>query len=347
MISKFNFDYVMDTMVKYLSIPSPSGKTKEILETLKEEFHSIGVPISTTKKGAIIATIKGTSEEEEHTISAHIDTLGGMIKGIKANGRLKLVKVGGGTWTTVEGSNVWIETRHGKKYRGTILPIYASTHVYPELARQTIRTDDNMEIRLDERVSKKDEVLELGIRVGDYVYIDPMTEITENGFVKSRYIDDKAAVAMVIGICKYLKENNLKPKYTTNFIISNYEEVGHGVSFIPERTTEFIAIDIGPVGGEQESDEFSVSIAAKDKKTPYDYEFRNKLIDICERNDIGYRVDVYNSYSSDATQAIHRGADMSFACIGPGVDATHHYERTHKEAIENTIKLLVNYIIEG
>ena len=338
--------YVLDTMIKYLNIPSPSGKTTAALEEVRRQFEDMGISTTKTKKGAIIATIEGENTEEEKTISAHIDTLGAMVKGIKPNGRLKLVKVAGGTWTTMEGANVYVETRHGKKYRGTILPVYASTHIYGAAARETVRTDDNMEIRLDEIVKSKEDVKELGINVGDYVHIDPLTEITDNGFIKSRYIDDKSAVAMVFGICKYLKENNLKPKYTTNFFISNYEEVGHGVSAVPEKPTEFVAIDIGTVGGEQESDEFSVSIAAKDRSTPYDYDLRNKLVDIAEKNNVDYKVDVYINYGSDATQAMGQGFDFSFACIGPGVDATHHYERTHISAIENTMKLLIGYIME-
>ena len=340
-----DIQYVIDTMVKYLEIPSPPGKTSIALCEVEEQFKAMGIRTTKTKKGAVIATIEGENTEEEKTISAHIDTLGCMVKGIKSNGRLKIVKVAGGTWTTLEGANVFIETRHGKKYRGTIMPIYASTHIYPVAARETLRTDDNMEIRLDEMVNCKEDTLKLGINVGDYVHIDTLTEITDNGFIKSRYLDDKSAVAMIFGICKYLKDNNIKPKYTTNFFISNYEEVGHGVSAVPEKTTEFIAIDIGIVGGEQQSDEFSVSIAAKDRTTPYDYELRNKLVEISEKNNIDYKVDVYISYSSDATQAMRQGFDFKFACIGPGVDATHHYERTHVKAIENTMKLLINYII--
>lgn len=337
--------FVIDTMIKYLNIPSPSGKTYIALEEVRKQFEEMGIKTMKTKKGAIIATVEGENTDEEKTISAHIDTLGGIVKAIKPNGRLKMVKVGGGTWTTLEGANVYVETRHGKKYRGTILPVHASTHIYPIEARETLRNDNNMEIRLDEFISTKEDTMKLGINVGDYVYVDPMTEITDNGFIKSRYIDDKSAVAMIFGICKYLKDNKITPKYTTNFFISNYEEVGHGVSAVPEKTTEFIAIDIGPVGGEQQSDEFSVSIAAKDRSTPYDYELRNKLVEIGEENNIDYKVDVYISYGSDATQAMGQGFDFKFACIGPGVDATHHYERTHIKAIENTMKLLINYIV--
>jgi aminopeptidase len=341
-----NMQFVMDTMVKYINIPSPSGKTAEIIKKVKNQFESMGIETKETKKGALIATIKGENDEEQKTISAHVDTLGAMVKGIKSNGRLKIVRTAGGTWTTLEGANVYVETRKGKKYRGTILPVQASTHIYGNEARETLRTDVNMEVRLDERVNSKEDILNLGINVGDYVHIDTLTEITESGFVKSRYLDDKAALAMFFGICKYIKENNIKPKHTTNFFISNYEEVGHGISSVPKNTTEFIAVDIGPVGGEQQSDEFSVSIAAKDKASPYTYELRNKLVEIAEKNNISYKVDVYNSYSSDATQGIRQGCDFKFACIGPGVDATHHYERTHKESILNTMILIFKYMME-
>ncbi|WP_352420394.1 M42 family metallopeptidase [Proteiniborus sp.] len=337
--------YVIDTMIKYLNIPSPSGKTTEALDEVRRQFEDMGIKTFRTNKGAVIATIEGENTKEHKTISAHIDTIGVMIKGIKPNGRLKIVRVAGGTWTTLEGANVFVETRHGNKYRGTILPVYASTHIYPTAARETLRNEENMEIRLDERVKTKEDVMKLGINPGDYAHVDPLTEITDNGFIKSRYIDDKLAVGMIFGICKYLKDNNIKPKYTINFFISNYEEVGHGVSAVPESTTEFVAIDIGPVGGEQESDEFSVTIAAKDKSTPYDYDLRSKLVEISERNNIDYKVDVYISYGSDASQAIRQGFDFKFACIGPGVDATHHYERTHIKAVENTMKLLINYTL--
>jgi putative aminopeptidase FrvX len=341
---KIDMKYVIDTMVKYLNIPSPAGYTTEVLTEIKKEFESMGIETKFTNKGALIATVKGENDEEQKTISAHVDTLGAMVKGIMPNGRLKIVKLGGGTWTGMEGENVFIVNRHGKKFRGSIIPIQASSHIYGDVARETLRTDENMQVRIDERVSSKEDVLELGINVGDFIYLDTRTEITENGFIKSRYLDNKSAVAMVFAICKYLKDNNIMPKYTTNFFMSNYEEVGHGISSIPEKTTEFIAIDIGTVGEGQESDEYSVSIAAKDRKGPYNFELRNKLVEIAEKNNIAYKVDVYNRYGSDASAAVHQGFDVNFACIGPGVDATHHYERTHMESIENNIKLLIKYV---
>lgn len=343
---KVDIQYVLDTMVKYLKIDSPSGKTSEAIKAVKKQFEELGVETALTRKGAVIATIEGEDNKNQKTISAHIDTLGIMVKGIKPNGRLKIVRAAGGTWTTFEGCNAVLETRTGKKYSGTILPIYASTHIYGDIARESVRTDDIMEFRIDEIVKNKEDVLKLGISVGDYIYPDPLTVITENGFIKSRFIDDKAAVAMLLGICKSIKENNIKLKNTVNFFISNYEEVGHGLSGVPENTAELVAIDIGTAGGEQESDEFSVSIAAKDNYTPYDYDLRNKLVDLCIQNNIDYKIDIYNRYSSDASQAMRQGFDFKFACIGPGVDATHHYERTHTKAVENTINLLTAYITD-
>lgn len=343
---KVDIQYVLETMTRYLKINSPSGKTSEAMKAAKAQFEELGVKTTMTKKGAVIATIEGDDNENQKTISAHMDTLGVMVKSIKPNGRLKIVRAAGGTWTTLEGCNGMLETRTGNEYSGTILPLYASTHIFGDAARESVRTDDTMEFRIDEIVKTKEDVLKLGINIGDYIYVDPMTTITESGFIKSRYIDDKAAVAMLFGICKSIKENNIKPKNTVNFFISNYEEVGHGLSGVPENTTELVAIDIGTVGGEQESDEFSVSIAAKDNLTPYDFDLRNKLVDLCVQNSIDYKIDVYNKYSSDASQAIRQGFDFKFACIGPGVDATHHYERTHIKAIENTINLLAAYITD-
>ncbi|NMA86952.1 MAG: M42 family metallopeptidase, partial [Tissierellia bacterium] len=204
---------------------------------------------------------------------------------------------------------------------------------------------DNMLVRIDEKVHSKEDVLKLGINIGDFIVMDTRTEITESGFVKSRYLDNKLAVAIVLEICRYFKESSIIPKYTTHFFISNYEEVGHGISQVPSGTAEMIAIDVGIVGEGQESNEYSVSVAAKDRRSPYDFEFRNRLVDIAEENNIDYVVDLYNFYSSDATHAAQQGQDVNFASLGPAVDASHHYERTHIDSIINTTKLLINYLL--
>ncbi|BBE30311.1 peptidase M42 [Tepiditoga spiralis] len=342
---KIDMEYTLNYLKEIMKVHSPSGDTEKGIKNVEEEFDKLKISHKRTKKGAIIATIKGKDDEHHKTISAHIDTLGAMVKEIKNNGRLKMAQIGGFSWTSVEGENVIVKTLNGEEYTGTILFDKQSVHIHGMIPRETIRSDENMEIRLDEDVKNKDDVLKLGINVGDFVYCETRTTITKNGYIKSRYLDDKAAVAIIMGICKYIKDNNIEPKYTTHFFISNYEEVGHGISAIPEKTDEFIAIDIGTVGLGQNSDEFSVCISARDTSGPYDFSFRKKLQKICEKNNIQYKVDMYNRYGSDASKLVHQGVDVNYALLGPGVDATHHYERTHIKSLDNTAKLLLNYIV--
>ncbi|MBU5438583.1 M42 family metallopeptidase [Tissierella sp. MSJ-40] len=342
---EIDIEFILENMKKYLAIPSPGGYTRESVLKAKEDFEKCGLHTKITNKGALIATLEGKNKDEEVVITAHIDTLGGMVKGITNNGRLRYAKVGGGSWGAIEGENCYIITRKGKKIRGSIIPSMASTHIYGGEGGNAIRNETNMLVRIDEVIKNKEDVIKLGINVGDFIALDTRTEITESGFVKSRYLDNKLAVAIVLEICRYFKENNIIPKYTTHFYISNYEEMGHGVSYMPEKAKEIIAIDVGIVGEGQESNEFSVSIAAKDKRSTYDFEFRNRLVNIAEENGIEYAVDVYNFYSSDATHAVIQGKDINFASLGPAVDASHHYERTHIKSIINTTKLLINYLI--
>lgn len=328
-----------DIFKKYLAIPSPSSFTHEAIEEAKKDFEALGLTTSMTKKGALIATVKGKGNEAV-AITAHMDTLGAMVKHITPKGRLMYHRIGGGSWSAVEGENVHVFTRKGHTYRGSVIPTTASSHIHG-LASYEKRDQRTMEIRLDEFVKNADDVRDLGIQVGDIIAMETRTEFTDNGFLKTRYIDNKAAVAMTFVLAeKFMKE---QPANDVHFIISNYEECGHGLSVIPENTETLIAIDIAPVGFEQTSTEFEVSIAARDKKTPYDYKLISELAETCEANDIPYNIDVFNHYSSDASQYIHRGGDVRFACIGPGIDGTHHYERTHMDSCQGTMDLLYHY----
>lgn len=337
---------MQEYLEKYMAIGSPSGYTYKIIEVIEKECQAMGIKTQLTSKGALILTIDGTSDENHRVITSHVDTLGGMVKEITGNGRLRFHKIGGGCWSAVEGENCTIVTADEREIRGSVVPDMASTHIHGLKPYNDKRDENNMTVRIDEVVQSKEDVHALGINVGDFIYYDTRTEVTDSGFIKSRYIDNKAAVAIVMSLCKKFAEESIQPKHTTHFIMSNYEEVGHGVSYLPEKATELIALDIGPVGEGQTSDEFSVSIAAKDKKTPYDFKLRNRLVKLAKANHISYNVDVYRYYASDATQAIHRGADIKYACIGPGTDSTHHYERTHLQALESTQKLLLKYLLE-
>ena len=340
---KIDMENILNNMKKYLDIPSPGGYTKEAMLEVKKDFEMYGLKTKVTNKKALIATLEGENDEEHVMITAHIDTLGLMVKNITSDGKLKYDKIGGGSWSSIEGENCYILTRKGKKIRGSIIPIIASAHIYgPD--KNDARDENVMRVRIDEDMNSKEDVLNLGINIGDFICLDTRTEVTESGFVKSRYLDDKLAVAILVEIARYFSENNIKPKYTTRFFISNYEEIGHGVAGIPEKVKEMIAVDIGIVGEGQNSDEHSVSIVAKDRRSPYEFEFRNKLVDIAEDNNIRYKVDLYNFYSSDSTHVAGQGKDVNFASLGPAVDASHHYERTHMDSIINTTKLLLSYL---
>ncbi|MBF1307422.1 MAG: M42 family metallopeptidase [Parvimonas micra] len=337
-------NYVKNLLEELLNIYSPTGDTENAICFMEKKFKELNIPCRRTNKNALIATIEG-EEKEAITFSGHVDTLGLMVKEIKANGRLVFSLVGGFSPTSVETENVFIKTYNGKLIPGTALYNEASVHVY-DTTTTGQRSIKNMEIRIDEDVKTAEDVRKLGISVGDFICLDPRCRIYDSGFIKSRHLDDKACIAAMMGLAKYLVENKIKPKNTINFFISNYEEIGHGSSFVPENTVEFFAVDMAAPGVGQESDEKAVTICAMDSTTPYDLGMRNKLRKIAEEKKIDYRIDIYPHYGSDATAALRAGHDIRCALIGPGVDASHSYERTHILGIENTYKLMLEYLLD-
>lgn len=347
MEKKMNIDikYTLSLMEELMNIPSPAGDTTEAMYRLIKEFENLGIEVHRTNKGAIYGTILGEDFQEVRLVNAHIDTLGAMVKEIKPNGRLRLTNIGGYSWGSVEGETVYIKTADKKIYTGTILPDKASVHIFSDDARTSPRDEDTMEVRIDEDVKNPEETRALGIEVGDFVCVEPRFTALENGYIKSRHLDDKACVAIMFAAIKYLVDNNLKLKYTTHFFVSDYEEIGHGVYGFPSDITEIMSLDIGTVGGNHNSSERAVTIVSKDRITPYDLEIKNKLIALAKENNIDYRIDVHYRYASDASVMMTQGVDARISLIGLGVDATHHYERTHVDGIENNIKLLLAYLI--
>ena len=341
-------DYKADLVKKYLNdvlnIPSPSGYTQNIMEYIKKILETHNVDYKVTNKGAIVATIEGEDTEYQKTLSCHVDTLGAMVKEIKSNSRLALTQVGGYMMHSIEGECCKIHTRDGKVYEGTIQTTKPSVHIHSD-ARELQRIPANYEVVIDEEVFTKEDTQKLGIEVGDFISFDPRVKMTDSGFIKSRHLDDKASVAAVLYIIEYIKLVGIKPKNTINFFFSNYEEVGHGSSAsIPEKTKEFIAIDMGCPGEGQNSTEYDVCICAKDSGGPYDYELTTRLINLAKDNNIGYKVDTYPNYGSDAGAMIRAGYDAKTALIGAGIFASHGYERTNIKAIIETIKLIMEYI---
>lgn len=326
------------------TIPSPTGNTYEIINYIKKYLETLGYETKVNHKGSLIVTVKGTNHEQHRFVTAHVDTLSAMVRGIKPDGRLKLDLVGGFKYNAIEGEYCQIQTTHGKTYSGTILMHQTSVHVYKD-AGTAERNQENMEVRVDEKVRSKEETEKLGIQVGDFVSFDPRTEITKAGFIKSRHLDDKVSVAILLQLLTKLKKEQLSLPHTTHFFISNNEEIGYGGnSNINDKVVEYLAVDMGAMGDDQQTDEYSVSICVKDGSGPYHYELRKQLTELCEANQIPYQLDIYPYYGSDASAAMRAGADVKHALIGAGIDSSHAYERTHEESIVATEQLVEAYL---
>lgn len=335
-------DYIIEFLEKLVNTPSPSGYTKEVMKLVEEEAARYGFASVYNRKGGLIITVPGKAKEVLG-LSAHVDTLGAMVRSVKSDGMIKIISVGGFMMESIEGMYCKIHTRSGKTYTGTILTNEPSVHTY-DGARTLERKEKNMEIRLDEVVRSAEDVAKLDISAGDYVSFDPMFVYTESGFVKSRHLDDKASVAVLMGLLKLIHESGKLPEKTLKLVISNYEEVGFGASWIPEDVEEFIAVDMGAVGDDLSGDEYKVSICAKDSSGPYDYEMTNRLIQIAKERKIDYAVDVFPHYGSDVSAALKGGNDIRGALIGQGVHASHGTERTHRVGLEQTLRLLEGYV---
>jgi putative aminopeptidase FrvX len=337
-------------MLKYLSdllnTPSPTGFTEQAIALTEMALQAFPfLEIRRTNKGALAATWTVEKSNTPRALTAHIDTLGAMVKEIKSNGRLRLTKLGGYGWNSVEGEGCTIFTNHGESVRASLLLVQASTHVHGGNFTEKKREDENMEVRLDARTTSADETRALGIQVGDYVAFDPRLEIN-NGFVRSRHLDDKACAANLVAAIKALADAGLEPGQTTTFHFSNYEEVGHGASTgFPADIVELVGVDMAAVGEGQNSDEFHASICVKDSGGPYHHGLSNKLRALAEAHQIPYKVDIYPFYGSDGEAFWRAGGDVAVALIGPGVDASHNYERTHTEALLATTKWIVAYLL--
>ncbi|WP_313891474.1 M42 family metallopeptidase [Psychrobacillus sp.] len=340
----FQEQETISLLKQLVEIPSPSGFTKEIMDFMENILKDLQVSYIRTNKGALIATIKGENDDKHRLLTAHTDTLGAMVKEVKASGRLKLTMVGGFNWNAVEGEYCTIHTASGKKIRGTILMHQTSVHVYRN-ASDLKRDEQNIEVRVDEKVTTADGTLALGIEVGDFVSFDPRFEQTDTGFIKSRHLDDKASTALLLQLIKSIQENAITLPHTTHFYISNNEEIGYGGnSNIPDQTVEYLAVDMGAIGDGQTSDEYTVSICAKDSSGPYHYELTRQLVELAKKESIDYKLDVYPYYGSDASAAIRAGYDVKHALFGPGIESSHAYERTHVDSLKNTAQLLYAYV---
>ena len=339
-------EFLLSFLSRLLNTPSPTGLAEPGIAFTEQALMAFPeLSLHRTRKGALVATWVGEKSDTPRALTAHTDTLGAMVKQIKSNGRLMMTKIGGYAWNTIEGEGCTVLTSSGAPVRGSILFEMASGHVHGTKVNETKREDDNMEVRLDARTTSQEATEALGIRVGDFIAIDPRVEITR-GFVRSRHLDDKACVACLVASVKALHDAGLKPAQTSYWHISNYEEVGHGAAAgIPTEAAELLSVDMAAVGEGQTSDEFHATLCVKDSGGPYHHGLSQKLRQLADEYGIPYKVDIYPYYGSDGEAFWRAGGDVAVALIGPGVDASHNYERTHLDALVATTQWVLAYLL--
>lgn len=336
-------DYIMDVTPELLAIDSPTGYTKNAAEFVMKEYEKLGYKPQMTVKGGVLVEIGGKNRDNGIVLAAHIDTLGAMVCEIKENGNLRVSPLGGMNPNNAEAENCRIVTRFNGTYEGTFQLDNASVHVNGDYD-DTKRKYSGMEVVLDENVKSKEDTEKLGIMVGDIVCFDPRTTITKSGYIKSRFLDDKLSVGILLGYAKYLKEEEIELENRMYHYITVYEEVGHGgAASIPKGVKEVISVDMGCVGEGLSCTEHQVSICAKDSRSPYNYDVVTGLITAAKEKKVDFAVDVYPYYGSDVDVALAAGYDIRHGLIGAGVYASHGYERSHKDGVENTLKLLAGY----
>ncbi len=337
-------DFAWEQTAALLAVDSPTGYTEKAALWVKEAFEALGFPSHITTKGGVIVDLGGEDTQNGLLLAAHSDTLGAMVAEIKGNGRLRLTSLGGMNANNAETENVRVYTRSGKVIEGTLQLCNPSIHVNGSY-NDTKRSFDTTEVVLDEAVTCADDAKKLGIQVGDIVCFDPRTRRTESGYLKSRFLDDKLSVGILLGFAKYIADGKLTLKRRTYIHITVYEEVGHGCSgSVPEGITEAISVDMGCVGDGLSCTEHQVSICAKDSGGPYSYAVVGKLIEAAKATGADYAVDVYPYYGSDVEATLRSGVDIRHGLIGAGVYASHGYERSHIDGVYNTLKVLCGYL---
>ena len=335
-----NLSYIAERLTELTAIPSPTGYTKHATDYLVETLTGLGYTPEVSNKGNVLVELGG--QGKPLVLASHVDTLGAMVRSVKDNGRLRPTTLGGHQWRTADGENCTVHTRDGRTYTGVVLNTEPSAHVADEKVEQI---EKNMEVLLDENVSTKDEALALGVQAGDIIAMDPRTTITESGYIKSRFLDDKLSVGILLGFAKYLADNRITLPRRTYVHVTVYEEVGHGgASSVPAGVTEAISVDMGCVGEGLSCTERQVSICAKDSVGPYSYEVVGKLIDAAKKMGADYAVDVYPHYGSDVDVTLRAGFDIRHGLIGAGVYASHGYERSHIDGVYNTLKVICGYL---
>lgn len=344
---KFQIDrqFLMNCFQDIVSVPSPVGYYVQMNPVLEKYAAMFGQAVTYDNRSTAYITLDGQDNSKTVLIGAHVDTLGLIVRRIDADGMIRVRNLGGINFTSLEGETVTIHTRNGKSYTGLVACQSHSVHVFDD-ARTLERNENTMMVLLDEDVHSKEDVTALGIRHGDFISIDPRCQITENGYIKSRFIDDKMAAACSFTMLKYLTEHHLKPKYRTILAFPYNEEIGLGGTYVPEEVSEYVAVDIGLIGPDYDGSERKVSICAKDNAAPYDYELTNRLIGYAEKAECDYCVDIFYRYGTDGNAAMRGGNNLRAAAFGMAVYCSHGMERTHMDGVEHTVNLMLAYTLD-
>lgn len=338
-------NFLIEQFRELVAVPSPVGyyvKANPLLERCAAKF---GCAVSYDNKSTAYITLEGEDNSKTVLLGAHMDTIGMVVRRIDENGMIRVRQIGGMNFCSAEGCSVTVHTRDGREYTGLLACQSHSTHVFED-ARTLPRDENTMIVLLDEPVKKREDVRALGIRHGDVISVEPNCQVTPNGYLKSRFIDDKGAVACVFTALKYLTEQGLKPKYRTIFAFPYYEEISHGGAYVPPEVSEYVAVDIGLIGPDLDGSERAVSICAKDNSTPYDYELTNRLIAKAEKAGLDYAVDTFFRYGTDANVAWKAGNNLKAAAFGMAVYCSHGMERTHIDGLAATTNLILAYLLD-
>ena len=344
---KFTADmsYFLECFRTLVDTPSPVGyytKLNPVLEKLAEE---LGFTITYDRRGTPYMTLEGEDNSKTVMVGAHSDTVGMVVRRIDPNGMIRVRTLGGINLSSLEGETVTVHTRDGRDYTGLFACQSHSVHVFDD-AKTLERNENTVMVILDQKIASKAEVNALGIRNGDFISVEPRCQVTPNGYLKSRFIDDKAAIAACLTMVKYLKEQGLKPAFRTMLAFPYTEEIGFGGTYVPEEVSEYVAVDIGLIGPDCDGDEYKVSICAKDAAAPYDYDLTNRLIAQAEKAGCDYAVDVFYRYGTDGNAAVRAGNNLRAAAFGMAVYCSHGMERTHITGLENTVNLLIAYVLD-
>jgi len=336
--------YILDTLLKLLHIPSPSGYTDRIVHFMSEQLGQLGVDFELTRRGAIRATLKGVHSSPDRAVVAHLDTLGAMVKGLKGNGRVEVIPVGHWNARFAEGARVTLFADL-RTYRGTLLPLKASGHTFADEVDRQPSNWENLEMRIDERCHSLEDLLRLGIHVGDFIAVDTQTDIMENGFIVSRHLDDKAGVAVLLGAIKAVVESDVELPVDCHPLFTISEEVGSGASAILHGDiAEMLTLDNGTTAPGQNSSEYGVTICMADMSGPFDYHLTHRMLQLCQEFEIPHQRDIFRYYRSDSAAAVEAGNDLRTALATFGVDASHGWERIHWSALESLVQLVTLYL---